>query len=138
MILTTILFLMSQCPKQAHRCTQKSGCRRVWCTRENALNIGTFHLDRSFSCSYTRRKSRTRLRLRQFESRESHTRMVMTEEYLIQDTRVLAALESPERAELQDQLLRLGELQYLSRCGDYMKILATRLRAHASKHKSEN
>ncbi|KAL9098059.1 MAG: hypothetical protein Q9163_006204 [Psora crenata] len=72
------------------------------------------------------------------EQRENHAIMVMAEERLIQDKGFLRPLESAERAELEDQLLQLRELQYLIRYGDYMKIIPTRLRLHASKIKSEN
>ena len=72
------------------------------------------------------------------EQRENHAMMVMAEERLIQDKGFLEPLKSAQRAKLEDQLLQLRELQYLNRYGDYMKIIPTRLRLHASKHKSEN
>lgn len=72
------------------------------------------------------------------EQRESHAVMVVAEEKLIQDKGFLRPLKSAQRAELEDQLLQLRELQYLVRYGDYMKIIPTRRRLHASKHKSEN
>lgn len=72
------------------------------------------------------------------EQRENHAMMVMAEERLIQDKGFLQPLKSAHRAELEDQLLQLRELQYLTRYGDYMKIIPTRLRLHASKHKPEN
>ena len=78
------------------------------------------------------------LRAKTMEQRENHAMMVMAEERLIQDKRFLRPLKSAHRAELEDQLLQLRELQYLTRYGDYMKIIPTRLRLYASKHKSEN
>lgn len=72
------------------------------------------------------------------EQRENHAMMVMAEERLIQDKGFLQPLKSAKSAELEDQLLQLRELGYLVRYGDYMKIIPTRLRLHASKHKSEN
>ncbi|SLM36791.1 hypothetical protein LPUS_06477 [Lasallia pustulata] len=78
------------------------------------------------------------LKAETMEQRDNHAMMVMAEERLIQDKRFLRPLKSAHRAELEDQLLQLRELQYLKRYGDYMKIVPTRLRLHASKHKSEN
>ena len=78
------------------------------------------------------------LKAETIEQREHHAMMVMAEERLIQDKGFLRPLKSAHRAELEDQLLQLRELQYLKRYGDYMKIIPTRLRLHASKHKSEN
>ncbi|KAI4133215.1 MAG: hypothetical protein LQ347_002247 [Umbilicaria vellea] len=72
------------------------------------------------------------------EQRENHAMMIMAEERLIQDKGFLRPLKSADRVELEDQLLQLRELQYLTRYGDYMKIVPTRLRLHASKHKTEN
>lgn len=69
------------------------------------------------------------------KQRENHATMIMAEERLIQDKGFLRPLQSVQRAELEDQLLQLRELQYLVRYGDYMKIMPTRLRLHASKHK---
>ncbi|KAK3176992.1 hypothetical protein OEA41_008318 [Lepraria neglecta] len=78
------------------------------------------------------------LKAETMEQRENHAMMVMAEERLIQDKGFLRPLKSAHRAELEDQLLQLRELQYLKRYGDYMKIIPTRLRLHTSKHKSEN
>lgn len=78
------------------------------------------------------------LKAETMEQRENHAMMVMAEERLIQDKRFLQPLKSIHGAELEDQLLQLREFQYLNRYGDYMKIIPTRLRLHASKHKSEN
>ncbi|KAL2048872.1 hypothetical protein ABVK25_010878 [Lepraria finkii] len=78
------------------------------------------------------------LKAETMEQRENHAMMVMAEERLIQDKGFLRPLKSAHRAELEDQLLQLRELQYLKRYGDYMKIIPTRLRLHAGKHKSEN
>ncbi|KAA6409935.1 MAG: hypothetical protein FRX48_06548 [Lasallia pustulata] len=78
------------------------------------------------------------LKAETMEQRDNHAMMVMAEERLIQDKGFLRPLKSAHRAELEDQLLQLRELQYLKRYGDYMKIVPTRLRLHASKHKSEN
>ena len=72
------------------------------------------------------------------EQREAHAIMVMAEERLIQGKRFLRPLKSTLRAEMEDQLLQLRELQYLHRYGDYMKIIPTRLRIHASTQKLEN
>lgn len=78
------------------------------------------------------------LKAETIEQREKHAMMVMAEERLIQDQGFLRPLKSAHRAELEDHLLQLRELQYLNRYGDYMKIIPTRLRLHASKHKPEN
>lgn len=72
------------------------------------------------------------------EQREYHAMMVMAEERLIQDKGFLQPLKSTQRAELEDELLQLRELQYLVRYGDYMKIIPTRIRLDASKQKSRN
>ncbi len=72
------------------------------------------------------------------EQRENHAMMVMAEERLIQDKGFLQPFKSAQSAEMEDQLLQLRELGYLVRYGDYMKIIPTRLRLHASKHKLEN
>lgn len=72
------------------------------------------------------------------EQREDHALMIIAEERLIQDKGFLRPLKSAHRAELEDQLLQLRELQYLKRYGDYTKIIPTRFRLHANKHKSEN
>ena len=72
------------------------------------------------------------------EERERCVTMVMAEERLIQDKRFLRPLKSEQSAELEDQLLRLRELQYYVRYGDYLKIIPTRLKLHASKDKLEN
>lgn len=39
---------------------------------------------------------------------------------------------------MQQNLLELRELQYYSRYGDYVKVIPTRLRLHASEHKTTN
>ena len=78
------------------------------------------------------------LKAETIEQRENHAMMIMAEERVIQDKGFLRPLKSAHRAELEDQLLQLRELQYLNRYGDYMKIIPTRLRLHATKHKSEN
>lgn len=70
--------------------------------------------------------------------REMSTAMVMTEEVLIQKKRFLRPLQSFQTAELEDCLLKLRELQYYIRYDDYLKIVPTRLRLHASENKSEN
>lgn len=72
------------------------------------------------------------------EQRENHAMTVMAEERIIQDNMFLRPLKSAHNAELEDKLLQLREFQYLIRYGDYMKIVPTRLRLHASKHKSKN
>ncbi len=72
------------------------------------------------------------------EERERCITMVMAKERLIQDNRFLRPLRFEQSAELEDQLLRLRELQYYVRYGDYLKIIPTRLRLHASKDKLEN
>ena len=74
----------------------------------------------------------------EMEQREYHALMVMAEERLIQDKGFLRPLKSTDKVELEDELLQLRELQYLQRYGDYMKIIPTRLRLYASKHKLEN
>jgi len=72
------------------------------------------------------------------EQRENHAMMIMAEERLIQDKEFLQPLKSAQRAEMENQLLQLREVEYLVRYGDYMKIIPTRLRLHASQHKLEN
>lgn len=78
------------------------------------------------------------LKAETIQQRENHATMIMAEERLIQEKRFLRPLKSAQTAELEDELLQLRELQYLTRYGDYMKIIPTRLRLHASKQKSEN
>lgn len=78
------------------------------------------------------------LKVETTEQRENHAMIVMAEERLIHEKGFLQPLKSAQRAELEDELLQLRELQYLARYGDYMKIVSTRLRLHASKHKSKN
>ena len=71
------------------------------------------------------------------EEREEHATMIMVEERLIRDKAFLRPLKSVQRAELEDELLKLREFQYCARYGDYMKIIPTRLSLHASQNKSE-
>lgn len=70
--------------------------------------------------------------------RESHARMIMTEEKLIQEQNFLRPLKSAEEAEMEDQMLQLREFQYYARYGNYMKIIPNRLRLKASNKKLEN
>lgn len=78
------------------------------------------------------------LKAETMEQRQSHAKMIMAEERLIHEKGFLRPLRSAQIAELEDQLLKLREHQYLVRYGDQMKIVPTRLRLHASKSKSEN
>ncbi|MCJ1261688.1 hypothetical protein MMC22_001554 [Lobaria immixta] len=57
-------------------------------------------------------------------------------ELLIQRNAFLSAAASIRTQEMQQNLLELRELQYYSRYGDYVRIIPTRLRPHASEHKT--
>lgn len=59
-------------------------------------------------------------------------------ELLLQRTAFLSAAAFIKTQELQQNLLELRELQYYSRNGNYVKIIPTRLRLHASEHKTTN
>ena len=55
-------------------------------------------------------------------------------ELLIQRNAFLSAAAFIRTQEMQQNRLELRELQYYSRYGDYVKIIPTRLRLHASEH----
>lgn len=66
------------------------------------------------------------LKAETMERRENHAMMVMAEERLVQEKGFLRPLQSAHRAEPEDQLLQLKELQYIKRYGNCMKIIPTR------------
>ncbi len=72
------------------------------------------------------------------EERERCTTMVMAEERLIQEKHFLRPLKNNQGVEMEDQLLKLRELQYYVQYGNDPKTIPTRLPIHARKNKLEN
>ena len=70
------------------------------------------------------------------EEIKTSTIMIMVQEKLINENFFLKPLSANK--EMEENLLALRESQYYQRYGDYMKIIPTRLRIHASKEKTEN
>ncbi|MCJ1482874.1 hypothetical protein MMC06_003040 [Schaereria dolodes] len=64
--------------------------------------------------------------------REDHIIEVLVEEKIIQLEGFLKPLKTAEQAELEDHLLQLREMQYLTRYGDYLKVIPVRIRNHAN------
>lgn len=60
---------------------------------------------------------------------------VMIEEIIIQQSSFLKPGKSEQQVYWENMLLELRDLKYLARYGDYMKIIPTRLRHHASAQK---
>ncbi|KAL9101816.1 MAG: hypothetical protein Q9163_002963 [Psora crenata] len=71
------------------------------------------------------------------KEREISLRLVIVEEKLVQEKDFLKPLDS-QSEELQDHLLKLRELEYFMRYGDYIQIIPTRIRLYTSKNKTEN
>ena len=59
-------------------------------------------------------------------------------EFLANSNDFLVFRLSPDQQILQDEILKLRELQYLLRYGDYMKVLPNKVRAYASEHSTKN
>lgn len=71
------------------------------------------------------------------EEKEKHIKMIMIQETLIKEKHFLRPLQH-QNTEMQGELLKLREVQYITRYGEYLKIIPNRLRAHAKKAKFDD